>query len=107
MITKIKKTRGEVLTRIKSIQSSPNFVPEEQPPKYEQISTSSNNAVGPVTYKDLATALNELSFDPNQDIEEDVVYSHDDVQVYFISPTGEVTSTQEPQNLKISIVHSM
>lgn len=63
--------------------------------------------MGPVTYKDLATALNELSFDPNQDIEEDVVYSHDDVQVYFISPTGEVTSTQESQNLKISIVHSM
>nr|CAI5868431.1 unnamed protein product [Callosobruchus analis] len=109
MIQKIKKTRAEVLTRINTIQGSSNFVPPEtleEPPSYDEaIATSSSSSSDvPRTYKDLATALNELSIDPNQVMEEDVIYTYDGVRVYFISPNGEVLSTQEPQLLKISLV---
>nr|CAH7720543.1 unnamed protein product [Callosobruchus chinensis] len=109
MIQKIKKTRAEVLTRINTLQGSSNFVPSEtleEPPSYDEaIATSSSSSSDvPRTYKDLATALNELSIDPNQMMEEDVIYCYDGVRIYFISPNGEVLSTQEPQLLKISMV---
>ncbi|KAG5882430.1 hypothetical protein JTB14_025236 [Gonioctena quinquepunctata] len=107
MIQKVKKTRAEVLTRINSIQTSssymPNLPPEESPPSYEEALSLSEDEV-PRTYKDLATALQELSIDPNENMQEDVIYAHDDVRVYFISPNGEVLSTQNPETLKISLV---
>lgn len=106
MIQKIKKTRAEVLLRINSIQSAPDFIPEvqeEMPPSYEEAMSSSEDEV-PRTYRDLAAALNELSIDPNQKIKEDVIYTYEGVRLYFISPNGEVLSTQEPQLLKISLV---
>ncbi|CAH1981968.1 unnamed protein product [Acanthoscelides obtectus] len=109
MIQKIKKTRAEVLMRINTIQGSSDYVPPETlegPPSYDEaIATSSSSSSDvPRTYKDLATALNELSIDPNQTMEEDVIYTHDGVRLYFISPNGDVLSTQEPQLLKISMV---
>lgn len=106
MIQKIKKTRAEVLLRINSIQSSPSFehnILEERPPSYEEAISSSEDEL-PRTYRDLATALNQLSIDPNQRIEEDIIYTYDGVRLYFISPNGEVLSTHEPQLLKISLV---
>lgn len=104
MIQKIKKTRAEVLLRINSIQSVSDFEPEEEsPPSYEEAISSSEDEI-PRTYRDLATALNELSVDPNQRMKEDVIYTYEGVRLYFISPNGEVLSTQEPQLLKISLV---
>lgn len=102
MIKKIKRTRAEVLLRINSIQSSPNFhqsIQEDLP--YEEITSEDEP---PRTYMDLATALNELNTDQNQEIQEDVIYIYEGVRLYFISPNGEVVSTQEPQVLKISLV---
>ncbi|CAG9772586.1 unnamed protein product [Ceutorhynchus assimilis] len=110
MIQKIKKARAEVLTRINCIQSTPGFESTfEEPPSYEEaMSTvsSSDESTGfqRVTYKDLATALQELSIDPNQNLNEELVYTHPGVKLYFISPNGEVVSSQEPQLLKISLV---
>lgn len=106
MIQKIKKARAEVLLRINSIQTSKNFeenLQSENPPTYEEAISSSEDEL-PMTYRDLATALNELSVDPNQTMQEDVIYVHEDVRLYFISANGEVLSTQEPQVLKISLV---
>lgn len=106
MIQKIKKTRAEVLLRINSIQSSKNFkevLQCEGPPSYEEAVSSSDDEF-PITYRDLATALNELSVDPNQRMQEDVIYIYEGVRLYFISANGEVLSTQEPQVLKISLV---
>lgn len=106
MIQKVKKTRAEVLLRINSIQSSPNFSMEieaESPPTYEEAMSSSEDEY-PRTYRDLATALSELSVDPNQKLEEDIIYFYEGVRLYFISPNGEVLSTKEPQPLKISLV---
>ncbi|KAJ8959529.1 hypothetical protein NQ314_006266 [Rhamnusium bicolor] len=94
MIQKIKKTRAEVLTRISSIQRSPDFVPDvspEDPPSYEEaIASSVCSDDIPLTYKDLATALNDLSIDPNQNVAEELIYTHDSVRLYFISPNGEI-----------------
>lgn len=111
MIQKIKRTRAEVLTRINTIQSAPGFqdILPEDPPSYEEAMSSASSTDGStqqrgVTYKDLATALQELSIDPNQHLNEEIVYMHHGVRLYFISPNGEVTSTQEPQTLKISLV---
>lgn len=106
MIQKIKKTRAEVLTRINCIQGSYNFESDisiEDPPSYDEAMASSDDE-GPRTYKDLATALQELSVDPNQNLKEAVVYVHDNVRVYFISPSAEVLSTLQPETLKISLV---
>lgn len=105
MIQKIKKTRAEVLLRINSIQSSnlEQNIQEESPPTYEEVISSSEDEL-PKTYIDLAAALHDLSVDPNQKIHEDVIYTYEGVRLYFISPNGEVLSTQEPQLLKISLV---
>lgn len=135
MIQKIKKTRAEVLTRINCIQSSPGFESSsDMPPSYEQATSVCSSSGGRfkqqiityifyknhkynsldeatdsqrVTYKDLATALQELSVDPNQHLNEELVYSHPGVRLYFISPNGEVMSAQEPQLLKISLVEGI
>ncbi|XP_050293019.1 protein spartin [Anthonomus grandis grandis] len=108
MIQKIKRTRAEVLTRINSIQTSPGFQSTscEPPPSYEEAISSSDESTDPprVTYKDLATALQELSVDPNQHINEELVYTYPGVRLYFISPNGEVVSTREPHTLRISLV---
>ncbi|CAG9818415.1 unnamed protein product [Phaedon cochleariae] len=109
MIQKIKKTRAEVLTRIHSIQgthSSNAAASLEHPPSYEEATSSAEDSVEefPRTYKDLATALNELSIDPNQNLHEEIIYSHDGVRLYFISSNGEVVSTREPENLMIYLV---
>lgn len=110
MIQKIKKTRAEVLLRINSIQSTSTFendIPEESPPSYEEAISSSEDEV-PRTYKDLATALNDLTVDPNRRrVMEDIIYSYEGVRLYFISPNGEVLSTQEPQPLRISLVQGI
>ncbi|XP_072386300.1 protein spartin [Diabrotica undecimpunctata] len=106
MIQKIKKTRAEVITRINCIQGSSSAyssILSEDPPSYEEAMSSTDDE-GPVTYKDLATALRDLSVDPNQNIQEEVVYTHDNVRVYFISPNGEVVSTLQPEVLTISLV---
>lgn len=106
MIQKIKKTRAEVLIRINCIQSSPSFVLDishEDPPSYDEAISSSEEEI-PRTYNDLATALQELSVDPNQKMHEEIIYTHDNVRLYFISPSGEVLSTREPQTLTISLV---
>ncbi|XP_060526776.1 protein spartin [Cylas formicarius] len=105
MVQKIKKTRAEVLTRIHCIQSSPSYNSVlEDPPSYEEAMSSSDESSQPVTYRELAQALNDLSLDPNLHLQEDVIYTYHGVRLYFISPSGEVLSTQEPQILKISLV---
>ncbi|CAH0553437.1 unnamed protein product [Brassicogethes aeneus] len=111
MIQKIKKTRAEVLMRINSIQSVPGFIQtltDTDPPSYDEAmsSLSSDSSDVPRTYRDLATALNELSIDPNLRLEEEVIYLHDGVRIYFINSNGEVTSTEDPQTLKISLVEA-
>lgn len=108
MIKKIKRTRAEVLLRINSIQSSSSFpqATQEDPPSYEEAISSPEDEP-PRTYMDLATALNELNANQNQGIQENVIYIYEEVRLYFISPNGEVLSTQEPQVLKISLIQGM
>lgn len=111
MIQKMKKTRGEVLTRINSIQSSSNFVPVEPPPSYDEAmacsSSSSSTSPGetPRTYKELASALENLQVESKALYNRtNILYTHDDVRLYIISPTGQTLSTSEPETLTIAVI---
>lgn len=102
MIQKMKKTRGEVLSRITTIQKSNEHLEREQPPSYEEAVAST-----PQTYSDLANALNNMSVDSvdtGDAIEAEVVFMYENVKLYFVSGNGEVSSTLSPQTLKIILV---
>lgn len=111
MIQKMKKTRGEVLSRINSIQISDEpEEPREQPPSYDEAMASTPTSSTPQTYNDLANALHQMTIsnvDTDSTMEAEVVYMYDNVKLYFISSSGEVSSTLVPQTLKIILVESM
>lgn len=101
MIQKMKKTRGEVLTRINCIQTSPQFVHDiPPPPSYEEAIATQ---VPPRTYNELAVALNNIE-SANYDRNAEILYTHDNVQMYYISPDGNVLSSSAPQTLNIFLV---
>lgn len=106
MIQKIKRTRAEVLIRINSIQGNlANLMSDESPPSYEEaMSSTSSSTELPRTYTELAAALNQLKIEPPND--QELIYTHDNVRLYFISPNGEVTSTKQPQTLCIYTTNS-
>lgn len=103
MIQKMKKTRGEVLTRINCLQSSPNYVNDVPPPTYEEV--IANEASTVKTYNELAVALSNIEITDYEGNAE-IIYTHDNVQIYFISPGGEVLSTCDPQTLNIVLLES-
>jgi spartin len=106
MIQKMKKTRGEVLSRITCIQkSNQTFESREQPPSYEEA-MASTPVETPQTYNDLANALEHMTVKSNVTMEAEVMYMYENVKLYFISPDGEVSSTLKPQTLKITLVES-
>lgn len=106
MIQKMKKTRGEVLTRIHSIQQTNEvFDPPESPPSYDEAMGNTPPST-PHTYNDLAAALNQLSVVDGIPMEAGVVFIYDEVRLFFISSNGEVSSTMKPQTLKITLVEN-
>ncbi|XP_063911841.1 protein spartin isoform X2 [Zophobas morio] len=109
MIQKMKKTRGEIMSRITSIQcSNDHFDHREQPPSYEEAMASTPTET-PQTYSDLATALNQMtvsSVNTDTAMEAEVVYMYENVKLYFVSASGEVSSTLVPQTLKIILVEN-
>jgi spartin len=106
MIQKMKKTRGEVLSRITCIQkSNQTFESREQPPSYEEA-MASTPVETPQTYNDLANALEHMTVKSNVTMEAEVMYMYENVKLYFISPDGEVSSTLKPQTLKITLVEN-
>lgn len=103
MIQKMKKTRAEVLTRINSLTSVPNLSLRELPPTYEEAICSTSTQDTPRTYNDLAVALNNLQIEStNEPLE--IIYSHDGVLLYFISPDGTVQQTSKPETLNIALI---
>ncbi|KAF5269372.1 hypothetical protein FQA39_LY08764 [Lamprigera yunnana] len=101
IIKKMKKTRAEVAMRINSITSCPNFVTNE--PTTSTADAPSDSA--PLTYSDLAMALNDLPIE-DEDVARsaNIIYSHDNVQLYFILPDGSVSKTSEPKVLNIFLI---
>lgn len=108
MIQKMKKSRAEVLSRINSIQSQDGFVAPAPPPSYDEAmsmsSTSSGNA--PRTYQELARALENMRID-EQNKQAEIIFICDNVKLYFISPDGSVTLSNEVQTLRIGTVEGM
>lgn len=103
MIQQMKQTRAEVLTRINSIQPTLDNAPE--PPSYEQaVSNNTSVTNQPLTYHDLAMALRNLSISTDHDSPVNVIYTHDDVRLYFITPDGQVSSSTDYLTLKIGVL---
>lgn len=105
----MKKTRAEVLTRINSIQSASGFEPPEPPPSYDEAMAASTSSASsehvPRTYRELATALENLQLDTKSTVSHTtVLYTYENVRLYMISPEGQVISTSEPETLTIAIV---
>lgn len=114
MIQKLKRTRGEVLTRITCIQNSSDFISHHcpPPPSYDEAMSmslsSTNSSVSgevPRTYNELAAALQNLYIEPGVAAVPEVVLSVDYARLYFISPDGTVVSASEPETLTISIIN--
>ncbi|XP_066999747.1 protein spartin [Anabrus simplex] len=102
MVQKMKKTRKEVLSRICDAQTNQNFavVP---PPTYEEATSGSHTSISPSslqTYSDLGAALQNLKINTGAQ-SATILFAHDNVRVYFISPDGNVLSTSEPDTLYI------
>ncbi|GLV43973.1 spartin [Carabus blaptoides fortunei] len=108
MIQKMKKTRAEVLTRINSIQSADEFVAPVPPPSYDEAMSSSTSTCSdrPRTYSELASALETMQIDETNRVAQ-LIFMHDNVQLYFISPDGTVSSSAELQTLKIGVVQGV
>lgn len=111
IIQQMKQTRGEVLTRINCIQTSASYLQQveqrDSPPSYEQA--VSNNSAGSdrnLTYNDLAMALRNLAISTDGDSPVNIIYTHDDVRLYFITPEGEVSSATDYLTLKIGLLES-
>ncbi|KAF5299477.1 hypothetical protein FQR65_LT01058 [Abscondita terminalis] len=101
MIQKMKKTRAEVIMRINTIKSSPSFVPESTQTTSNENVVSSNDT--PRTYSDLAAALNDIPVEEATSPAQ-LIYTHDNVQLYFISPDGSVSKTVEQKELNIFMI---
>lgn len=104
----MKKTRAEALTRINSIQAS-NLVPVEPPPSYDEAMACSTSSASsqetPRTYKELASALENLKVESKALYNRTtILYTHDNVRLYIISPTGQTLSTSEPETLIIAVI---
>lgn len=93
------------MSRITQIQKSHEVETREQPPSYEEAVASTPTET-PQTYNDLANALNQITIDTDMTMEAEVMFMYENVKLYFISPSGEVSSTLTPQTLKITLVES-
>lgn len=101
MIQKMKKTRAEVLHRINVLNRQNDFA--EDPPTYEEAIASGSKL--PKTYSELAAALSDMKVQQtNSEVDTKVIYVHDDVRLYFISPDGSVTQTLEAETLTIALL---
>lgn len=110
MIQKMKKTRAEVLLRISSIQPTLNLEPEGPPPSYDEAmascsSPSSSSDNFPKTYKELASALENMDTETKALYNKtSILYVHENVRLYMISPSGQVLSTTGPETLVIASI---
>lgn len=131
MLDKLKKTKKEVLIRIadSQVQPLPEFQ-HEPPPSYEEAisspsytslqspsgacSLSSISSSGPshmhsrslspnslpLTYSELGEALRNLKVETGAQSAQ-VIFSFDNVRLYFISPNGIVSAPSQPNQLRV------
>lgn len=88
-----------MLSRINQIIPAEDTV--DQPPSYEEATQTT-----PKTYKELADALHKIEINPDVSahFEPEVIFMYGGVKLYFISGEEEVSSSLEPQTLKIILV---
>ncbi|XP_069696367.1 protein spartin [Periplaneta americana] len=100
MVQKMKKTRKEVLCRMADVQVAQEPPTVVAPPTYEEAMSSPNS--GPLlTYHDLGVALQNLKVETGAQNAE-IIYTQENVRMYFISPDGSVSAPSEPQVLQIA-----
>lgn len=90
-----------MLSRINQITSvEDTVVTVDQPPSYEEATQT------PKTYRELADALYKIDIDSDLTVQvkPEVIFMYDGVTLYFISGEEKVSSSLEPQTLKIILV---
>lgn len=66
---------------------------------YDALLDQSHNPEQPIpSYADLNNQLGDLKL---QTVEKEIIYSHDNVRLYFIAPDGRVSAASEPNTLII------
>ncbi|KAI4459731.1 spartin [Holotrichia oblita] len=98
LIQKLKRTRGEVLTRINSLKL------KYDPPQYSNTdvaNSQSSSSESSITYRELALALRDVSVRDFRNSDISIIYINEQAKLYYISPDGTVLSTSEYQELKI------
>ena len=123
MLQKMRKSKEEIKSQVAAMQGGPSTSLRPDPPSYEEamgiskspeaagpssaIATSSNTAgeaggvmPAPRTYRELAEALSTLKVDEAVG-DAEVIFAYDNVQLYFISPDGTVSSSSEPERMII------
>lgn len=107
MIQKMKRTRGELLHRIVQLSpSTSNGKSEETKEKKEEITSTENgskeNKTRPRTFLELAEALQNFEVDTNElPSVLELLLVCENVKIYHIKASGEVTTTDEFSTLRI------
>ncbi|KAJ4446909.1 hypothetical protein ANN_13610 [Periplaneta americana] len=95
-----KEVWKEVLCRMADVQVAQEPPTVVAPPTYEEAMSSPNS--GPLlTYHDLGVALQNLKVETGAQNAE-IIYTQENVRMYFISPDGSVSAPSEPQVLQIA-----
>lgn len=105
MIQKLKRTRAETLKRICALQPPSQdlktnletvTIQDPSPPNYDEATSNSSTATPtegakPQTYSELAAALDNLQVEnSNKEKQVSLIYTQQNVRIYFISPDGTV-----------------
>lgn len=108
MITKMMKTSTEVSLRIDTLQSTLPKTPKlESPPSYEEVVLTDNSSVDgntnsvPKSYAELSAELEQFENEVN--FYSAVIYTQDNVKLYFISGSGIASSYPEPETLTVAL----
>lgn len=103
MIQKMKRTRGELLSRIVELSPSTSAVSAEQPKTREQeIEPKEQKTARPRTFMELAEALQNFEVDLNTlPSVLELLLLCENVKLYHIAASGEVTTTDESSTLRI------
>lgn len=107
MIQKLKRTRAETLKRICALQPPSQdlktnletlTIQDPSPPSYDAATSNSSTATPtegakPQTYSELAAALDNLQVEnSNKEKQVSLIYTQQNVRIYFISPDGTVAA---------------
>lgn len=111
MIQKMKKTREEVSLRIESLKTTlphdsevkPLSPCEEAASSTDESSVDGNKNSVSKSYAELSAELEQYNLGSEVNFYSEIIYTEDNVKLYFISGNGVVSSYSEPDVLTVAI----